>query len=76
MQCSNVDVIKMKVLEHYKLYLQFSDGKQGDVDISPLKDERFFAGVTINPDIGTICWKNGADISPTYLHKNIKSKKN
>ena len=31
----------------------------------------FFAGVHVNSDIGTICWDNGADLSPTYLHQNL-----
>lgn len=82
MRCGHVDVIKVKVLKDYKLHLQFDDGIQGNVDISklvpfkgifePLKDKKFFSRVSINHDIGTICWENGADLSPTYLHDNIE----
>lgn len=82
MQCTLVDIIGVKVLDGYRLYLQFDDGAHGQVDISelvpfkgvfePLNDKSFFSKVSVNPDIGTICWENGADISPTYLRENIE----
>lgn len=82
MQCSLVDVVNVKLLGGYKLHLQFDDGAHGDVDVSklisfkeifePLNDEEFFSRVTVNKDIGTICWENGADLSPTYLRENIQ----
>ena len=84
MHCKHIDVIKVKVLKDYRLHLQFDDGSQGDVDISklipfqgifePLKDKEFFSKVSVNSDIGTICWENGADLSPTYLHENMQAK--
>lgn len=37
----------------------------------PLKDKKFFATVFINKNIGTICWENGADLSPACLKENI-----
>lgn len=83
MQHYHADVIKVKVLENYKLYLQFEDGYAGEIDISeiipfngvfqPLKDKAFFDRVFVNPDLGTICWENGADLAPYYLYKNIKA---
>lgn len=33
-------------------------------------DVNYFKQVTLNHEIGTICWKNGADISPHLLYKN------
>ena len=81
-----VDIIDVKVLENYKLYLKFDDGIDGEVDISklipfkgvfqPLSDKVYFSKVSVNHDIGTICWDNGADLSPTYLYQNIKPIKN
>lgn len=83
-QCSLVDVVDVKVLDGYRLYLQFDDGAHGQVDISKLvpfqgvfeslNDKRFFEKVSVNADIGTICWENGADLSPTYLRENIEIK--
>jgi hypothetical protein len=84
MRCKHIDVLKVKVLKDYTLRLQFEDGTQGKVDISkivpfkdifePLKDKSFFSKVSVNIDIGTICWKNGADVSPTYLYSQISKK--
>lgn len=75
------DITSVKVLEDYNLYLQFADGSAGAIDIAKLvpfngvfaalQDKEFFAGVHVNPDIGTICWDNGADLSPAYLHQNL-----
>ena len=82
MQYYHADIINVKALENYKLYLQFEDGCAGEVDISkivpfegvfkPLKDKAFFNRVFVNPEIGTICWENGADLAPSCLHDNIK----
>lgn len=85
MRCRHVDVIDVKVIKDYKVELQFDDGTSGIVDISkiilfkgifePLNDENFFSKVVVNPDLGTICWENGADLSPAYLRENIEQKK-
>ena len=82
MRFCSADVIKVTILTDYKLHLQFDDGSYGNVDISklvpfegvfePLKDKAFFSRVHVNPDIGTICWENGADLSPAYLHQNMQ----
>jgi len=83
MSFCNIDAVDVKVLQDYKLYLQFDDGSQGEVDIAklisfegvfePLKDKTYFNSVSVNSEIGTICWDNGADISPSFLHKQIIS---
>jgi len=83
MQYCHADVINVKALENYKLYLQFEDGYAGEVDISkivpfegvfkPLKDKGFFDRVFVNPEIGTICWENGADLAPSFLYKSVKA---
>ncbi len=77
-----VDIIEVKPLTAYKLYLRFEDGTSGEIDISKiitfkgifakLKDKQYFSTVKVNSDIGTICWENGADISPCTLYKLIK----
>lgn len=75
-----IDITSVKVLDDYCLRLSFEDGKIGQVDIaklipfkgvfSPLQDKGFFAKVKVNKDVGTICWENGADLSPGYLYEN------
>lgn len=81
MVCMLVDVVDVQVLDGYRLRLRFDDGAEGNVDIShlvdfkgvfePLKDYAFFSRVKVNPDIGTICWENGADLSPSSLREKI-----
>ena len=65
----------------YLLRVIFNDGVQGEVDISalveftgifaPLEDDVFFRQVTVNADIGTICWPNNADIDPDVLYHSV-----
>ena len=78
------DVIEVKVVKNYVLYLRFENGVQGDVDISKiipfkgvfskLQDKKYFATVFLNNALGTIVWDNGADISPGCLYSSISHK--
>ena len=75
------DIILVKPLEYYQLYLKFEDSIEGVVDISklieftgifsPLEDLTYFFQVKINPDLGTVCWENGADLDPDVLYSII-----
>ncbi len=75
------DITEVRPLENYQLHLRFEDGIEGVVDIAgiirftgvfaPLKDPAFFAQVRVNPDLGTICWPNEADIDPDVLYSRV-----
>ena len=75
-----IDVVNVKILDGYNLLLQFNDGNSGKVNVeniikfegifAPLQDYDYFVKVHVNPDIGTICWENGADIAPDFLYHN------
>lgn len=75
------DVVEVKPLERYRLWLRFEDGVEGAIDVSklvpftgvfaPLKNTTYFAQVRVNPDIGTICWPNDADLDPDVLYALI-----
>lgn len=75
------DVIKVKVVKDYTLFLRFENGTEGNVDVSDiipfegvflrLKDKNYFSTVSVNSELGTIVWDNGADISPEYLYSKI-----
>ena len=77
-----IDIIEVKPLPAYKLFLVFEDGTRGEVDITqiiPFKgvfaklvDKDFFNSVKINPELGTICWKNGVTLAPSALYDTIK----
>jgi hypothetical protein len=72
------DVTIVQPLDGYRLHIQFEDGVEGIVDLAeiisftgvfaPLQDRAYFAQVYVNPDVGTICWPNEADIDPDVLY--------
>ena len=75
------DIIEVKILENYQLYLKFEDNQEGIINLEeviefvgifqPLKDLDFFKTVKLNPDWGTIYWENGADLDPDVLYSII-----
>src|ERR1700683_1647369 len=72
-------VVRLDVLEDYRLRLTFDDGLTGDVDLSnlldagpvfqPLRDPRFFAQVYIDPKTRTVAWPGGIDLDPEGLRE-------
>ena len=75
------DIIEVKPLNNYQLYLKFEDNQEGIINLEeiiefvgifqPLIDLDFFKTVKINPDWGTIYWENGADLDPDVLYSLI-----
>lgn len=71
-------VKKVNYISKYKLLLTFEDNTTKVVDLEsylegeifdPLKDVNYFKTVKLNPDIDTIVWDNGADLSPDFLYE-------
>ena len=71
-------IIEAMVLDDYRLWLRFHDGASGIVDLSaelrgpmfePLKDRALFAQFTVHPELFTVTWPNGADLSPEFLYR-------
>ncbi len=72
------DIVQVQLLDGYRLCLRFEDGVEGSVDVAelirftgifaPLRDRDYFLQVRVNPDLGTICWPNGADLDPDVLY--------
>ena len=75
------DVIEVKPLGGYRVHLRFEDGAEGDLDLSqlinfdgvfaPMRDEKEFARIRVDPELGTIVWPNGADIDPDVLYSAV-----
>ena len=69
-------VTAVRPLGGTRLWLQFDDGHEGELDLGaelegtvfePLEDPAFFARVAIDPDTRTLVWPNGADFAPEFL---------
>lgn len=77
------DIIAVKPIKDYQLHLTFEDRQEGIVDLAEiiefsgifeaLKNPAYFATVHVDPDLGTICWNNGADIDPVILYAKISN---
>ncbi len=75
-------VTAVRVHRRYVLDVKFDDGSCRRVDVEPLlfgeafeplRDPRFFRKVSVDPELGTIIWPNGADISPEYLYGEVEA---
>jgi hypothetical protein len=76
-----LDIIEVKPLKGHRLHIRFEDGVAGDVDVTrlirldgvfaPLKQTKRFAEVFLDPELGTVCWPNGADLDPVVLYSAI-----
>jgi hypothetical protein len=75
------DITAVRPLEDYRLQLCFEDGVEGQIDVAqlvaltgvfaPLKDRSYFTQVRVDPELGTICWPNGADLDADVLYSLI-----
>jgi Protein of unknown function (DUF2442) len=75
--------IKVKPLEHYRLWLQYSDGVEGVVDLSDLaghgvfaiwNDYAAFEQVYIGPS-GEIAWSDQVDMCPDAMYLRLTGKR-
>lgn len=66
-----------EIIGPHKLKVCFDDGTSQKIDFSPvlfgrmyepLRDLRLFEQVSIDPDVRTLVWPNGADFNPAMLH--------
>jgi hypothetical protein len=75
------DVVDVRPRDGHQLYLRFEDGAEGVVDLkkliafdgvfAPLVDRDYFLQARVDPDLGTVCWPNGADLDPDVLYAEI-----
>ncbi|MDA1118308.1 MAG: DUF2442 domain-containing protein [Proteobacteria bacterium] len=64
----------------YTVWLRFSDGAEGEVDLStelhgqvfePLRNIEYFRRFVVHPELGTLVWPNGADFAPEFLRQAV-----
>lgn len=74
--------IEVRALKGYRLWLRYSDGVEGEVDLSHLvgrgvfkawEEESFFRAVHINK-AGAISWGEEIDLCPDALYLKVTGK--
>jgi len=73
------NVVDVKPLDDFNLWIKFEDGKSGKLCLEgelkypifePLKDKKFFDSVFIDPGFHALTWTNGADLAPEYVYEH------
>jgi hypothetical protein len=74
-----IDVTHVQPLPNRNLDLTFENGFHGIVEMdrivknytgvfAPLLQDDYFRQVTVNSELGTVVWPNGADLCPDVLY--------
>jgi len=79
-----VEVVSVRPLSQYRLWIKFEDGVEGEIDLSEmiefqgvfewLKDPKNFEQVKVNKEMGVIYWPNGADLDSDVLYAKVTGK--
>jgi hypothetical protein len=76
-----LNLTSVRHLRDYSLWLCFSDGSEGEVDLraelegpvfEALRDVALFAHARVHPELRTVVWPNGADFAPEFLHAQLQ----
>ena len=75
------DVVAVKALSDFRVWVRFEDGLEGEVDLSGLvgkgvfarwtEDPAEFSQVRVDPESGTIVWPGGLDVAPDGLYRDV-----
>ncbi|MHC4937612.1 MAG: DUF2442 domain-containing protein [Planctomycetota bacterium] len=72
-----IRITELEFAEGFTVRVTFSDGTSRDIDLKPflkgpvfepLHDIAEFRRATVDAELGTIVWPNGADICPDVLY--------
>ena len=84
MEFKRAKIIACKPLPHYRVWIRFEDGIEGEVDLNHLvgkgvfkawKSIEFFNQVKVDPKTDTLSWGEEIDLDPYVLRDLIVSKK-
>ena len=73
-------VLEARFIRDYVVWLRFSDGTCGEVDLAPelqgpvfgsLRDPAYFRGFKLA--FHTLTWPNGADFAPEFLRERVSA---
>ncbi len=74
-------IIDSRYVAGHTVWLRFSDGAEGEVDLSnelhgpifePLRNIDLFRQVVLHPELRTLAWPNGADFAPEFLRSSLR----
>jgi hypothetical protein len=74
-------IVDAHYVSGFKIWIRFSDGVEGDVDLSreltgpifePLRDVEAFKRFRLHPELRTLVWSNGADLAPEFLREKLR----
>ena len=77
-------LIDVRYIRNYKVWLRFSDGAEGEIDLKndlwgevfePLKDLEKFSQLQLHPELKTLTWPTGADLAPEFLYEKLQHSK-
>jgi hypothetical protein len=72
--------VEIKALNKYKVWLKYSDGKEGVLDLSHLANKGVFCAwekddlfnkAYIDPETGAIAWNETLELCPESLYERI-----
>ena len=76
-----IEVVEARYIHGYTIWLSFSDGSEGNVDLGselygsrfePLRDLVEFRYFRVNRELGSIVWENGATFEPEFLYARLR----
>jgi len=75
------DVIAVKALKPYLVWVRFEDGLEGEADLSDLAGQGVFkrwtatpsefSQASVDPESGTVVWPGGLDVAPDRLYREV-----
>lgn len=77
-----IKIVKAEHIGQYQIRLTFSDGKQGEFDMAPLLAKETVLTLPLKSpeafkdfylELGALCWKNGLELSPSAIYKDLQS---
>jgi hypothetical protein len=76
------DITDVSVSRYGALRLTFADGLVGEVNVldrmrgpvfDPVRTPEGFVEARVDPETGTVCWPNGADLAPDTLYERVRT---
>jgi len=74
-------IVEAHYVAEFKVWIRFSDGAEGEVDLSPeltgpmfepLRNVEMFRRLVLHPELRTLVWPNGADLAPEFLRAKLR----